>query len=596
MQLFRKPSIRKQIFAALVAVSALTALVIGVVLYLISRNTIEEEYRTAHANSLQVADNILTLNMNSIIDEERALLNDSAFTDALKDVRYGQTTFTAKDNRLLTDQLSNVLFARSEIREILAVNICGNIIFTTQNDYNQRFVIPYFNGQQSILSQEWIKACDTAKGREVFYSSNILFDDGKDEVFSVAKKLISPKKHNTIGYVVFNVRKSSLSAAFGSEDEGYDTSDYMILDEGGEDNSDGVVYSFRNIDESVKKSIFQQFHMKSETDSDTKDFVFTEYDNMTTGWKIINVISKGELAQKSRYIAYVAVATMLLLIALSTGISNLIARRITKPLNQLELTIGDVAGGNYSVNAEFDNSEVGRIGNQFKDLVNNNLDLRNRLLSSELRERESELLLLQTQINPHYLYNTLDTLYFMAVIKNEDEIADFVQALSENFKLSLNQGDKLIPVSRELERIRAYMKIQNYRFENRYTLNIDVPEEMMREYMLTFLLQPLIENSVYHGMEPKPGPGTITISAQRQGNVMIFIVEDDGIGIKDMRALESGYGIRNIRERIHLFYGDEYGVTFVNRVKGGTRVEMNIPVLDEARIQGVLYSAKRKMS
>ena len=580
VQNLKKMTIRKQIFLALVLVTVAVTLSLGVVLYQVSRRTIEDDYRQAHADSLQVASNILAINLQSDVDEERNLLTNSTFTAAFSGGGAG-TSFPASSNQTLTKQLNRVLFSRSEIRDILAVNTEGNILFTSQNDYNQKYVIPYYDGTQDLLSMDWIADCDAAKGKEIFYSGNVLFDDGKNDVFSVAKKLISIRNRAPLGYVVFNIRTSSLAAAFASRSGSYGTSDYCILDDSG-----SIVYAAEEPSADALAEI--QDKLSGQMPEKEGNYVVAGFTNPLTQWNIVHVIARRELAGRSRVIGLAAFLTASALILASVWISSLISRHITAPLGRLEQTMKEVAGGKYEVREVFDDSEVGRIGNRFKDLVNNNIELESRLLRARIQERESQLLLLQTQINPHYLYNTLDTLYFMAVIRGEDQIADFVQALSENFKLSLNQGDELIPVSDELRRIRAYMKIQNYRFENRYTLVIRVPEEMNGEYLLTFLLQPLVENSVYHGLEPKPGPGTIWIAGSRENGILTFTVDDDGIGIQDAKALDAGYGVRNIRERIRLFYGESYGIAFSARKEGGTRAVMTSPVLTKEQVEKTL--------
>lgn len=216
-------------------------------------------------------------------------------------------------------------------------------------------------------------------------------------------------------------------------------------------------------------------------------------------------------------------------------------------------------------------------------MVNNNLDLHEKLLHSEIREKEAELLLLQSQINPHFLYNTLDSLYFMAVIEHADEIAEMVLALSDTFKLSLNRGEKLIEVGDEIEKIKAYMKLQNMRYHNRFDLRIDIDEAMMDRKILTFILQPVVENAVYHGLEPKMGNECyIHLSGRmkKEGDdrFMEFRIKDNGVGIVDMSQLEEGYGVKNIKERLFLFYGEKAGIRYESEAGEGTEVTIRVPL------------------
>ena len=143
----------------------------------------------------------------------------------------------------------------------------------------------------------------------------------------------------------------------------------------------------------------------------------------------------------------------------------------------------------------------------------------------------------------------------MAVIHNADDMAEMVMALSDTFKLSLNQGNKLIYVKDEIAKIKAYMKIQNMRYHGRFEFVLDVAEDIMDLKILSFILQPVVENSMYHGLEAKRGNGRISVKGYRDGDSLHFILSDNGVGIKDMAELEKGYGVRNIRERIRLFYG-----------------------------------------
>ena len=235
------------------------------------------------------------------------------------------------------------------------------------------------------------------------------------------------------------------------------------------------------------------------------------------------------------------------------------------------------------ITEEFDDSEVGQIGQKFKEMVNTNLELSEHLLSAKLNEREAELLLLQSQINPHFLYNTLDSLYCIAIIHGDDQIADMALALSNHFKLALNNGQKFCKVSDAIMQIQEYMKLQNIRFRDRFELELDVDKEIMEERILTFILQPFVENALYHGLEPKIGNGKIVVRGWREEENLIFTVADDGVGMEDISVLQTGYAIQNVWERIHLNYGDEYGFTAESGKGQGTKITITLPVKQGGR-------------
>jgi len=154
-----------------------------------------------------------------------------------------------------------------------------------------------------------------------------------------------------------------------------------------------------------------------------------------------------------------------------------------------------------------------------------------------------------------------------------------VLALSDTFKLSLNRGEKLIEVGAEIEKIKAYMKLQNMRYHNRFELKIEIEESLISRKILTFILQPVVENAVYHGLEPKLGGGcSIRLSGCLDGEVMVFKIKDNGGGIVDMNLLDEGYGVKNIRERLSLFYGDKAGICFESEAGAGTEVTVRVPL------------------
>ncbi|MCR5717362.1 MAG: histidine kinase [Lachnospiraceae bacterium] len=568
-------SIRQQIFAAMVLVSVLSVTILGSILYYNSRKTIEHEYQTAHENSLQVASNIIEISLNNMISKARSFLTDREFKGLLANEKRGSTEFLYVVNQQLTEVLNSYISGENALRDICVVNMEGNICFASQNDKNRAKIASYYT-TGDLPEQDFIAAAREEQGKEIFYGYNVLFEDAEGyESFSLVKELIDPDTMEPMGYLIMNIKKRILDDAFGTKSEGYSTNRYLILDRQDVGNRRQKPVYISNIGSELEERVILEDYFR---ETSSGDYIYTTYTNAVSGWEMVNVIAREELAEKSTYIGLLSVLVSLILVAASSYVSSLIATRITRPLNVLEDNIKAVAEGNYKIEADFDDSEIGRIGNQFKNMVNNNLELENRLLNSKISEREAQLLLLQSQINPHFLYNTLDALYFMAVIHNDDEIAELVQALSDTFKLSLNQGDKMIRVCDEIHHIQAYMKIQQFRYRDRFTLELNIDPKIEQQQMLALLLQPLVENSVYHGLESRAGEGKIIVSGYQEGDGMTFSVEDNGIGMEDITVINRGYGVRNIRERIRLFYGEQYDLQCTSIPGKGTKMVIHIPM------------------
>lgn len=208
--------------------------------------------------------------------------------------------------------------------------------------------------------------------------------------------------------------------------------------------------------------------------------------------------------------------------------------------------------------------------------------------------KNAELKALQAQINPHFLYNTLDLINWMSMKYNAKEISSLVDALSKFYKLSLSRGEDVISIEDELNHVKAYVMIQNMRFSNGITLETDVSDELKQYGILKILLQPLVENAILHGiLEKDDEQGTIRITGWLENGIITLRIQDDGAGMSwemlqeiPNRILPNekhGYGIRNIDERIRLNYGSEYGLTYDSKPGEGTTVEIRIPAIHYER-------------
>lgn len=569
-------TIRFQILVAMLAVALFATTILGAVIYSISRSTIEKNYSNLRSNNLQISSRIVELQTEPIIEIGRSLLVDKVFRKIMQEEPSTTPYFSGTNQLSLDKTLSSLMTLDENIAGMTVVNMNGNWRYFSKNSTVSSMANHYYTSGD-LLEQPWVSVAEKGNGREVFIGYNVIIPDQDTGSYCFVKKLINIENSQPLGYLVVHIRDNLLERAFTSSIEGYRTDRYMIVSQDGTE----IILSSEDDDASIDAA--HREYLKQMAGDDLANegkrsrFIFSNTAIPRTGWEIVTYIERSELSQESAYIGRITISVSALLVLVSFLISGFISSRISKPLKLLEKTIEDVGSGSRRITAEFDHSEIGNIGSQFKNMVNENLDLQDRLLRSEIKEKEAELLLLQAQINPHFLYNTLDSLYFMALIRHDDEIADMVQVLSNSFKLSLNKGERFITVENELTRIKEYMKIQNIRYNNRFDLEIEADDEIRRKKILTFVLQPFVENSVYHGLEARVGRGFVRVICRKEHEMLRFVVEDNGIGIKDPTRIESGYGIKNVRERIQLLYGCDYGVLFEDRPGGGTRVIITMP-------------------
>ncbi|MBI3170734.1 MAG: sensor histidine kinase [Chloroflexi bacterium] len=279
-----------------------------------------------------------------------------------------------------------------------------------------------------------------------------------------------------------------------------------------------------------------------------------------------------------------------------------LSRSIYTPIKKLHDVTTTITKNDLQTLMTSDNvDEITELGMSFNIMIGKIKEL----LDSKIKEQENlkkaELRALQAQINPHFLYNTLDTIIWMAESKKTDEVVDIVTALSSFFRISLSKGMDWITIGEEVERIRNYLTIQKMRYRDILDFKIEVDADVAQNTILKLLLQPLVENALYHGIKNKRQGGTIHVRAKRNGDAEILLeVEDDGIGftpekLAQLRVeldddsgeikLESGFGIGNVNNRIRLYYGRTYGVSIRSEYNSGTCVTLVIPAKTETTPQ-----------
>jgi two-component system sensor histidine kinase YesM len=546
----------------LIVVSTVILVALDIGLF-ISR--LSDIYLHTFQHDLYVMDEMLTLHYENIVNAVRALLTDKDFRNIMDTQRVESPMFFSQDSLVLDEILSTVAGSDQSVQTILVVNRNGNIKYYSKLAGIGNHLNHYYE-DGSLLNAGWRSQVDAAKGKEVFFGTNILYED--PETVSMAKALITPDGRIPFGYIIVTLKKKIFST-IGGQQNAFNPESFFIVDRRTK-GEEQVVYYSGSPDRSAQ--ILQDY-----VTGNLKKYIYAVCVNETSGWDIVSIVSKQELGKLSAPILLIAICVALGMIGVLMVVANTISRHISSPIEKMEKVFMDVGQGRYRVDEEFDDSEVGRLGNKFKNLVNNNLELHETVMQMKIKERESQLLLLQSQINPHFLYNTLDSLYFMAILENANDIAEMVQALSDMFKLSLNQGRTLISVRDEIKRINAYAKIQDYRYHGRFAFRVDVDEELLDTEILTFMLQPLVENAVYHGLEPKIGGGAVSLRGERKGSEMVFTVSDDGVGMSSVNDSHQGFSIRNIQERIQLYYGAQYGLRIMSSPSAGTTVVINLP-------------------
>ncbi|MCI8512540.1 MAG: sensor histidine kinase [Lachnospiraceae bacterium] len=314
-----------------------------------------------------------------------------------------------------------------------------------------------------------------------------------------------------------------------------------------------------------------------------------------TGWKIVGVTPLDGMslnAIKTRLLIVFIVGFVLFIL---TIINSFISSRITGPIKELEKSVGEIEAGNLEARVYVGGSyETRHLGASIQHMAEQIRRLMDDIVAEHESKRKSEFDALQSQINPHFLYNTLDIIVWMIENEKQGEAVKAVTALARFFRISLSKGKNIIPVSAELEHVRSYLMIQHMRYKNRFSYTIEAEDEVLGLCSLKLLLQPLVENAIYHGMEFMDGDGEIAVRAWQEGEDLYLSVSDNGLGMTKEQIDRmfadgahvpsrrgSGIGVRNVNERIKLYFGREYGLSVSSELDVGTTVT--------ARLKAVVY-------
>ena len=288
----------------------------------------------------------------------------------------------------------------------------------------------------------------------------------------------------------------------------------------------------------------------------------------------------------------IAFAAILILIVL---LSYYIPLSITRPIRKLSEVTDQVAKGDLTVRSDIrTGAEVGMLSDSLNTMIDKINELLEQVKKEQIRLRKAEFELLQSQINPHFLYNTLDTIVWLAEAGEQKKVVKMVGSLSEFFRTSLNQGKDIISIKEELQHVRSYLEIQQVRYQDILQYDIQVEEELYKYLIPKITIQPLVENALYHGIKNKRGVGKIIISGRQEEDHFSILIEDNGIGISEERLsqvragvknkVSTGkdiYGLYNVNERIRLNFGEKYGIFIESTYGKGTVVSVILPYMQE---------------
>lgn len=412
--------------------------------------------------------------------------------------------------------------------------------------------------------------------------------------FTLGRKIIDLNSLEDMGTIFIDVDETILEDSYKS----------LITEENSElfiCNEKGQIISHPNKD-IIGKNIEEKNYAKEVLSSniDMGSIEFTDdnvekvciYSNInSTDWKIVKIVTKDYLYKEITNMQRYMLIGVIIYVVITIIICLFFSSQISKPMVSMKNMMKKAEDGDLRVRINVDRiDELGELGNSFNNMIGKMNEVVDKLVEEERIKKELELETLHAQINPHFLYNTLNTIKWMAKIQGDKSVSNAVTSLIKLLRVSINLGKEMITLEDEIDYVKNYIKIQNLRFNEKVNIIYNIHEDCLNCSIPKLILQPIVENSLIYGIreDEEEEPLEISINASIEGENLIILVEDNGPGIseedlekiftkeKDVNKF-SKVGLNNVNERIKLYCGEEYGVNIGNRSEIGTYVKVTIP-------------------
>ncbi len=443
-----------------------------------------------------------------------------------------------------------------------------------------------------VEGTEWFKNLIGSGNRIQWIKEPADTTAGTAERISAVKGIVNAQDINTIsGVIRLDIPVSILSTALDRSLLTKSTSSYLV-----NSNNEIICSSLPGTEADISgylESILSKNPAGGwvrEKISD-KEYLLETQQIKNTDWRLITAVPYKDIRMVSETTRNQMLLILLIVAPLTLPLSFIVSASATKRIRKLISHMGKAVNGDFNISIlPSSNDEIGQLTRNFNYmltkismLIDEKFEIGQELKSLELKS-------LQAQINPHFLYNTLDLIDWISIKNNSPEASRLVKSLSRFYKLSLSNGRDIVTIRNEIEHVKAYVQIQNMRFEDKIRLVVDIPEDIYNYSIPKIILQPLVENSIIHGILENAGEeGMIKITGKFSGEDIILSVHDDGAGMSEeilsdipagVESKEShGYGVRNIDERLKLYFGKEYGLSYNSEENIGTTVEIRIKAI-----------------
>ncbi|WP_238326764.1 cache domain-containing sensor histidine kinase [Paenibacillus graminis] len=585
-------SLRAKLLALFIVLSTIPLMAVGLISYQKSYHSISSHSK---ASSMLQAD-MLGTNIDNLFKDTERLLELSNNPQVIHFLFSQSETYQEAKEILQTFTLYRDTYKYEDVLNISLINLYGKGISERRGIF-QSNINPLRNPHFQTLAQNpdlilripppLISGYDRVDG----------FTYGSQGVISIMTAVKQRITHEVIGFVIVDLNDSVIKEFCGKVTIGT-TGFFYLLDQ-----QNNPIYVppvnaaelalVQNIRIPAKELPYSGSFVL-QTAGPPRFIVHTS--SLATGWTIIGMAPLQEIVAEANRIRQLIMVSVVLSIVFAITLHDLLTRRLTRPIQLLQHKMRLTASGYLEAKVKPDgNDEIADLGLSFNIMVEQIKALLEQSIRKQQQLQKAELRTLQAQINPHFLYNTLDSIVWMAEAGNNDGVIRLVKALSGFFRLSLNKGRDWVLIRSELAHAQSYLIIQQMRYRDILEYRVEVAEDLQEYPILNMTLQPLIENALYHGIKNKRGKGLIRIGGYADASSIVLTVADNGIGIPGERLAflrehiehpiqseetdpaENGFGLQNVHQRLQLYFGDEYGIRLDSLEGYGTQITVRIP-------------------
>ena len=567
---------------------ALTLSILLIVTLRIFSNTMENKAKQELGNILEQTNKLIDQRIGMYVNTSQLIFNDPTILSLpeLSDRWLGNETAFNKE---VEPVINKYALSDPGILSVILVNSRDKRFFPSADfDYYSSGVTDYIEHYYSYSKEYFTRGIIWIPTHPIDYDSR---SDSDGKVLKLVRDMYDVNV-NYSSTLVINVKESSLYELFENIHTPVGT-EFYVLDEDGHviTGTDRAAVGERAEDELFSTAIRDRDgSFQANYRNEASLFVFQRLEDVE--WTTVGIAPIRELLKDRNDIVSGVRLVVLGLLLVSVLAAWLLAYSITKPIRGLTGKMQQVKGGNLDVQMDIrSKDEIGLLSLTFNKMVSRINELMNQLMDSHRKERDAEMRALQANINPHFLYNTLESVIWLAENRDYDGVTRIISRLGRYYRLSLSRGMDIVKIREEIAHAENYLSIVRMRYGDKFRYAFDVDPDIAEEPCLKLILQPLVENSLHHGIFPKDGQGTVTVLGRREGEGIRLTVVDDGIGIPPARLneinsafrtgrsleLSGSYGIKNVNERIQLKHGAEYGLYFESEEGVGTRVVVRLP-------------------